>query len=126
MAKDFYQNMQDIAGSVMKQFRQGIVVLVRTTEGPADTSKPWEPGTASQARIVLDAVVSGVKAYQVDGTQIQASDLVVVCAASVDGKLVDPNESDTILIDGSAHQIKKIEPRPAAGTPVVYAIFVAG
>jgi hypothetical protein len=127
MAKDFYQQMQDIAQPILKQFKQGTVQIRRTVEGPRDPLRPYEPGPTTTKILELYATVSGVNKYQIDGTQIQASDQVVTCAArDSTGQLIDPQETDVLLIDGEARQIKKIQANPAAGIPVTYAIFVAG
>lgn len=124
---DFYQRMQNLATPLLKQFKQGVITLTRNVEGPpVDPLKPWEPGPITKTTITLSGVATGIKAYQITNTEIAASDLVVTCAAvDSSGNLIDPKETDAMTINGKAYQIKKIQARPAAGIPVVYAIFVA-
>jgi hypothetical protein len=125
MADDFYQQLQDIATGVFKQFSQGKVQIIRTVEVPGQHG--WEPGSRTTKKLDLYATVTGVKAYKVDGKQIVMSDQVVTCAAkAANGELVNPVPTDQLTVDGKVRQIKKIEQQPASGTPVSFAIYIAG
>lgn len=126
MATSLYGQLQDIATSVLRDFSQGNVLLRRVTESSGDPAKPWEPGPKVIEDFQLAATVRGVSRNQIDGTLITSDDLVVTCAVKAgDGTLLDPKLTDTMLIDGVAHRIKRIDAAPAAGTPVSYSIFVA-
>lgn len=123
----FYQQMQDIATPLIRQFSQGVITLTQSTEGPPpDSTKPWQPGTISKTILKLSGTVTGIKAYQITNTEIAASDLVLTCA-TVDnsGRPFEPKETDELQIDGINYSIKKIVARPSAGTPVVFALFIA-
>lgn len=123
MTSTIYDELQTEASALLAEFGQGTVILTRSTSTP-DPATPWEPGTTSTSTYTLNAVVSGVASKYVDGTLIKASDLMLTAAVHAE---VTPEMGDLISIDGGvAKAIKKIEPMPAAGTPVAFLIFVEG
>lgn len=133
MAGFDYGQMQAIATDLLRQFRQGTVTLTRTVPGePPDPTMPWVKGPPVTAVFDLDATVKGVSERHVGGTLIEARDLEIKAAAKArhrqSGQVVDidPAMSDRIEIDGVAHAVKRVLPVPAAGTPIVYTILVAG
>lgn len=118
----FYDDMQAVATDVLREFKQGTVVLTRITAGAADPETSWIPGTPTTASYTLDAVVRRVEQKYVDGSLIVATDNQIITAVPP----VGPAMTDQITIDGVAQVIKDIRPIPAAGTPVAYIIFVQG
>jgi hypothetical protein len=119
----FYADLQGIASGILKEFKQGVVTLTRTTTAEPNPATPWIPGEETTASFTLDATARGVPTKYVDGTLILASDLLVTAAVHPS---VTPKMGDGLTIDGVSHAIKKIEPKPAAGTPVAFLIFAAG
>lgn len=69
----------------------------------------------------LNAVVRGAAAEFIDGTQILATDLMLV----VEPVSPPPTITDLIYLDGKRQVVKRILPVPAAGTPAMFKIFVA-
>ena len=125
-----YTELQGIANDILEEFKQGTVTLTRKVNAASEVSTPWLPGTETLSVYTLNAVVRGVTFQHIDGTLILAGDLIVTCAvkatlAGADADVV-PQMNDALTIGGKSHAIKKIEPKPATGTPVAYLIFVAG
>lgn len=118
-----YGDLQGIASGILKEFRQGVIQITRTVTTPSNPSTPWIPGEETTTTYTLDATARGVPTKFIDGTLIQASDLLVTAAVHPS---ITPQMGDDLTIDGVSHAIKKIEPKPAAGTPVAVLIFVAG
>lgn len=114
-----YDDLQSIVSGVMVQFAQGSVQLRKAVLTESD---PWAPGSTTWQVYQLHAVVNGVKAYQIDGTLIKASDLIVVYPAT---DAPAPTLQDEIMIDGRRHVIKKIQANPGAGTVLTYNLFIA-
>lgn len=111
------------AAGILAEQAQGTILLVKVAKAAADTETPWLLGEASLTPYALDAVCKGVSAEYVDGTRVLASDRLVI-AAPLDG--VVPELGDLVAIDGMAHEIRRIEPRPSADTPAMWHIVVAG
>lgn len=126
---DFYSELQDVASEVLGEFKQGTILLIRSSEAAADVNTPWTPGTTTNASYVLDAVAEGVKQRFIDGTLVNASERKITCSpvAKLDGVSVTitPTTKDVISIDGQRHEIKRVDQIPAAGIPVIFEIFVA-
>ena len=124
---DFYTDMQNIATSVLTEFKQNTAVLNRLTYAAPDPSTPWLIPAPTITNYTLKATASVVYADQgsakyIDGKNILGSDIVVTCAVPA----VEPVMSDTITLDGGVKAIKKITQIPALGVAVVYKLFVAG
>ena len=112
-------------------------MLVRTTELPPTGDEPWQAPAATVDVYVLEAVVRGVSAENVDGTLVLATDLMVVAAPAgvhslsdgvqADGAAVAlvPRLDDLIEVDGMPKAIKKVMAVPAGGDPAMFKIFVA-
>lgn len=121
----FYDEMQDVATELLGEFQQGVVQLVRVTQGASDPATPWEPGVPTETTYELNATVgttyvNNASATYDDGSLILASDVVVTCSVPV----VTPMLSDRVVIDGRAYSVKQVNALPAAGTPAAYKIFV--
>lgn len=118
----FYDEMQAVASSLLAEFKQGAVTLLRVVPGVPDAATPWLPGSPTETTYELDATVARVAEKYVDGTLIVATDNQVIFAVPP----VVPELSDQLVIDGTVHALKDLRPIPAAGTPVAYIAFVAG
>jgi hypothetical protein len=114
---DFYGRMQKTASRLLKDKRQGDIIYVQpgATSGPA-----WDPVVSPPINHTLDATVSGVAFKYVDGSQVLATDQMVI--AAVFG--VEPSMSGTVTINGRAHQIVRIDRVPGSGTVVAWRVFV--
>jgi len=126
----FYTELQGVAAGVLKEFKQGVIKLVRTTLAPNE-EEPSEPGIETVTTYILDATCRGVTFKQIDGTSITAKDRVVLCSTFVteeatQAKLTgfEPAATDKIVIDGTPNEIKKIVRMPAAGIPVAFNVFI--
>lgn len=114
----FYDDMQKLAGSIMKQFKQGSVKLIQykeTTGGTLD-----EPSDLAEKVYNLDATVNGVTFKYLINSYAVASDLTVT-AGVIEG--VTPTINDFIEIQGVRHKIiRDISPAPnaASGKPVIW------
>lgn len=113
-----YDDLKPIAASLMKEFKQGEVQLIKLTAGtgPADN-----PGIPTETLVDLDAVVKGVSYKYVAGGFAVASDLTV-SAAPVAG--YTPEITDFISIDGARYKIVFMIDLPAVGTRIVWKFIV--
>lgn len=109
-----YGRLKGTADKLLKKFQQGVVKLVVPGAASGDAWNPAAPG--SETLIALDATVGGVRPELVDGTNILATDLVVIFAVPS----VTPMVDHKIEIDGKRCSIQSLTPLPAAGTPVAY------
>lgn len=114
---DFYTLMQGTASRLMNKFSQGTVVY---NDHGTPTGDPWDPTPGTPTDYTLDATVSGVSERYVDGSTVLASDLMVTSAVFD----TEPTMQGTVTIDGEAHQIIRIMPKPAAGTTVAWSMIV--
>lgn len=118
---DFYQEMQDVANSVLKEFKQGNVKLLHYVD-ENKTGTLDEPSELTETVYELDATVTGVSyKYLVDNYAV-ASDLTVTAGVI---KGVYPTINDFIEINGERHKIiRDISPAPNAvegsAQPVVW------
>ena len=115
---DFYQEMQKVAGSVLKQFKQGDIKLYHYKEVNGGTLD--EPAELVEKVYNLDATVSGVSYKYLINSYAVASDLTIT-AAVIDG--VEISINDFIEVQGVKHKIiRDISPAPNSvnGKPVVW------
>lgn len=121
MAGFDYARMQGTASRLLEKFKQGTVVLIRTTPGEPDPETPWIPIEDEVDEYELKAVAKGVDQRFVDGTTILATDLEIVAAVAE----VEPSmETDTLTVDGKAVTVIRKEQIPAAGTVVAWRFIV--
>lgn len=100
----------------MSEFKQGVISYAPVTQ-PADE---WED-PAVGTPVVLDATASGPSAeYLTD--LITTSDIEITAAVFGQSPTIDGQ----ITIDGVQKEIIAIKQIPAAGTPVVWKIWVEG
>lgn len=117
----FYQEMQKIAGSVLKQFRQGDIKLYHYTKSSGGTLD--EPAELKETIYNLDATISGISyEYLITNNYVVASDITVT-AAVIPNVYITIN--DFIKIKGEKYKlIKDISVAPTAvegtGQPVVW------
>lgn len=115
----FYQRMKtNVADKLLKQFKQGDIVLVQTVTTPAPN--PWDAPVTTELRTPLDAIAKGVSEQYVDGVTILSTDIEIVSAAP----LVATKVSDFIEIDGKTTTLLRIIPIPAAGLTVAHKFLV--
>ncbi len=114
MSTGFYDEMQNIAASVLGEFKQGSIqyVAIIPGNGPVDN-----PGPSTPQPYDLDAVSKGVSyKYVKDGLAL-STDLTVTAAVRVD---VVPNMKGFIRIDGVDYKIVQDISTPAAGVRAVW------
>ena len=114
----FYLDMQGIAKDLISEFNQGPIYLLRETpgDGPA-----WNPGESPESvRKIVPGTARGVSDKYVDGTLVVATDL----QCTIPGGLIKPQMTDRIEVNGQAHQIVRIDPKPASGTVVAYIVII--
>lgn len=114
----FYDEMQELAGSILSEFKQGSVKLIHykeTNNGTLD-----EPSDLRETIYNLDATVSGVSYKYLINSYAVASDLTVTAGVI---KGVTPTINDFIEIEGVRHKIIRdisAAPNAATGKPVVW------
>lgn len=114
----FYDEMQNVASEVLKEFKQGAIKYVQIVpgNGPID-----EPGPSTTVEVDVDAVAKGVSfKYVRDGLAL-ATDLTVTIAYNAS---ITPNMRDFISIDGVRYKIVEDISVPAAGSRVVWKFIV--
>ncbi|AGH31816.1 hypothetical protein SLPG_00022 [Salicola phage CGphi29] len=116
---EIYGELQGVASELMAEFQQGTARYIHPGE---QTGPDYDPQPGEPTPYTLDATVRGVAAQYVQEGYIAASDLQVT--ASVFGR--EPTLEGVVEIDGVEKQIIRVDPVPAAGTPVVWRIFVKG
>lgn len=115
---DFYQDMQNLARSVLLEFNQGVIAYVTLVPGGGTADNPGAP---TENPIVLDgATVRGVEFRFVKGSNVLSTDLQITFG----GGMIDPKASGFFTIDGVRYKIVEIHRTPAAGTPVTYTVIV--
>jgi hypothetical protein len=123
-----YDELQNVAADVLGEFKQGVIKYIEVVpgSGPAD-----DPGESTENEFTLDATANGVKAEYVQNGLAVAGNLQIV--ASVKGlnssnETVDVIPSDDgngfVTIDGVRYKVKKVLPKPAAGTPVAHILII--
>lgn len=96
----FYQDMQNLANSVLKQFKQGKIKLYHYTE--TNTGTLDEPSELKETVYDLNATVSGVSYKYLINNYAVASDLTVT-AGVIPGVKISIN--DFIEVEGEKHKI---------------------
>lgn len=121
----FYGEMQDLAGEILSDddFNQGVIRYI-APDTPGDT--PWYAPTPGTPITLEGAVANGVSQKYLS-EKVTSSDIQVT--ASVFGIGVvgfTPVIGGVVEIDGVERQVVEVKPVPAAGTVVVWKIFVKG
>jgi hypothetical protein len=110
-----YTNLTATAARLLGKYKTGTVEIgtTSTTAG----ANPWDAPTVTDTWEEVDAVVTGVPAYMVDGGAIVASDRMVIMQGDVD-------VGDKMRIDGAVVLIVRKMPKLAAGDPVITKVVV--
>lgn len=120
-ADDFYLEMQTEATSLLEEFEQGSLVLVRQALA-AVGGRSWDvTASGSPTRTTLMGVARPVAHKFIDGERITARSVMVVFAVPVG---VTPAMTDQIEIDGRIRTTISMKQIPEAGTPVAYFAIV--
>lgn len=122
----FYDDMQNVASDVLKDFKQGTIKYIEVVPGSGDAD---DPGAATENVFTLDGAARGVASKYVDNSLILATDLQVtasVKAVNSSNVVVDltPENNGFIEIDAIRHKIVKIMKKPEAGTTVAIVFVV--
>lgn len=113
-----YQDMQDVASGLLKEFKQGSVIYVRINPG---VGPAHNPGPSSETLIPLNGAVAKGATYKYLALGLAShGDKQVTMSA----QLV-PALADFVIVDGIRYKLKSIEGRPGAGIPSVY-VLIAG
>ena len=129
----FYDEIQEVAGSILNEFKQGSVKLIHyeeasggTLDEPTELVEEVNEGTLDEPTELveevydLDATVSGVSYKYLINSYAVASDLTVTAGVI---KGVTPSINDFIEIEGVRHKIIRdisAAPNAANGKPVVW------
>lgn len=127
---DAYAFARDRVAAIIEQWNSGTITLTRSTPGVDDPAAPWIVPPPTLTVYTLNARVDGVIAEYVNDTTIAATDQMVIAspkARDAGGNVVDiePLQSDTLTVDGSARVIKQIKAVPASGPPALFHIIIA-
>ena len=122
----FYDDMQNVASDVLKQFQQGVIKYVDITSGTGPADDPGEP---TENEFILDGAARGVKFKYVQNGFAVASDLQITSSLKAKNSsgsevILNPNMKGFISVDGVKYKIVKILPKPAAGTTVAFVFIV--
>jgi len=116
----FYEEMQDIASSLLTEFKQGVIEYAKLTPGtgPADN-----PGPATETKYELvGAVARGVSFKYVQNGLALAGDSQVTM--NVDDRFGKPTMPGFIDKDGIRYTIVQVVAIPDAGTAVAYVVII--
>lgn len=112
-----YDGMRGTAARLLKKYKQGTVEIgvATATEG----ANEWDAPSIDTQWEEIDAVVSGVSQKYVDGTNVLASDMQVLCQG-----VVSLADNDMIRIDGDVVSVVRIIKYKGAGDPVASVFIV--
>ena len=126
---DFYDDMATMTRELLAPTNQnglgqGVIQLVRITQGVPDPAAPWLPVTPIKQTEKLDGAVKGVSS-QLVGTEagsavILASDREAICTVPK----MSYKAGDMLSIDGVDCVILAAMPIPAAGATVALRFIV--
>ena len=117
----FYDEMQQIASSVLKDFKQGVVKLHHFEQGQGGTLD--EPAAPVEKVYELDATIDGVSYKYLLESFAAASDITVTAGVI---KGVKIGLDDFIEINGQQYKIlRDVSPAPTAvnGQPIVWRLI---
>jgi hypothetical protein len=115
----FYDEMRDVADELFGEFAQGVISLKRVTATPGPNE--WTPGEETVTTYPLDATVERLHQRYENGVLIvETGDMVTFAVPTV-----EPQITDTLVIDGAERVITNLTPIPPAGTVVAYKAWCA-
>lgn len=116
-----YDDLRNISSDLHREFKQGDVRYVPITV--STTARPDAPSASVKgAPVALNATARPVSTKYVDGTNVVVTDKQL--SIPNDGVSPVPTLGHIIRIDGVDHKIIAVMPRPAAGEPVSWTVFV--
>jgi hypothetical protein len=120
MAKRFnYVRMQGTATRLLERFQQGTVQLKRIVSTPGPN--PWDPPTETVETWPLKAAAKRLHQRYENGVLIvETGDMVTFAVPEV-----EPQITDTLVIDGVERVITNLTAIPPAGTVVAYKAWCA-
>lgn len=113
-----YEELKPVASALLKEFKQGVMTLIKITPGAGPADNPGQP---VETPYTLDAVAHGASFKFVRDGFATSSDLEVTVAV-LDG--VKPEINDFIVIDSIRYKIIHDVSVPAAGTRVAWKFIV--
>lgn len=128
---DFYDDLADMASELLAPtssggLGQGVIELIRVTQGVVDPAKPWLPVQPTEQTEALKAAVRGVYSRlvgtEVGSAVILASDRQVICAPPA----MDYQAGDVLSVDGVRVTVLSVERIPAAGTVSAARFIIRG
>ncbi len=114
----FYNDMQNIASTLLGKFSQGLIEYGTVTNGSGPVDNP---GAAVIDWKTVKATAKGVSEKYVKMSLAVATDLQVVMAVTPG---IIPDIKDLIRIDNVVCKITSVIPKPAAGIPAAYILIV--
>lgn len=117
MTNPLYTRLAATADRLLTSYAQGDVVSVTFSETGGDE---FNPPTLTDVPVACKGVASGVSEKYVDGTTVEASDIMVTILPISP----TPKRGGVVKIDGKSHTIKRIMPTPAAGDPIILKLIV--
>lgn len=126
---DFYDDMRTMASELLEPtssggLGQGVIQLIRVTQGVVDSDKPWLPVQPTEQAELLKGAVKGVSSKlvgtEVGSAVILSSDREVVCAPPA----IDYQAGDILSVDGVRVNILSVQRIPEAGTTVAVKFII--
>ncbi len=117
-----YDELQGVASELFAEFKQGTVIHVQVLPGSGSGD---DPGAVTETQREINATVQNASnakslSYFVKNSTVVAGDMLI----STGVPPVPFNLRDFIIIDGVRHKMVAILQKPAAGTPVAFALIV--
>lgn len=116
---DFYERMQATATRLLTKYKQGTVILRRSTITTG--SNPWSPIADTPVDHTLKCVVEPVHQKYIDNSTVLSTDRQVLFSSLE----FEPENTDQIVIDGEVFEIKKLLRYPSAGIAIYYTAIIS-
>lgn len=125
----FYDDLADMASELLSPtasggLGQGVIQLIRVTQGVVDPDKPWLPVQPTEQTETLKGAVKGVSSKlvgtEVGSAVILASDREAICAAPT----MQYQAGDILSVDGVRVNILSVQRIPEAGTTVAVKFII--
>lgn len=101
---------------------KGKAYTLRRATVSTDTATPWKQSAATNADYTIYAVREEFNTREVDGENIQVSDLKLMVAAS--GLTVTPRASDLVLDGSTSYRVIDVKTLMPASTPILHTLQV--